>query len=273
MFLRHGHDTDPGTRGSRNRNAPRNASDAIAANPRSYEQIRFSDSGNSPFILATAEGTSPTVALPPTLSQYAPIDVSILSTFGENLVENRVHRELLHLAFFGVFDHLAFTVDRGGTVTLARRGAQSQAQGRCGFVVANLDGVAGVVNLITLLPDSPADNRVRLAVFRAIYGHRSYESLCHNGRRRGHPYCGARRQGVARRPGGIECGRTQGSGTGEQTARGSFHHKSPHYRILLKEWWTCADSNCRPLPCEDSQRWHPARGRVPVSSVLAASTV
>jgi hypothetical protein len=70
---------------------------------------------------ATAEGTSPTVALPPTLSQYAPIDVSTISSFGENLVENRVHRELLHLAFFGVFDHLAFTVDVAGTVTLRGR--------------------------------------------------------------------------------------------------------------------------------------------------------
>ena len=122
---------------------------------------------------ATAEGTSPTVALPPTLSQHAPIDVSILSTFGENLVENRIHQELLHLAFFGVFDHLAFTVDRSGTVTLRGEALSPRLRDDAAFVVANLDGVSGVVNLISLLPDSPADNRVRLAVFRAIYGHRS----------------------------------------------------------------------------------------------------
>jgi len=122
---------------------------------------------------ATAEGTSPTGALLPTLSQYAPIDVSSIPSFGENLVETRVHRELLHLAFFGVFDHLAFTVDGAGTVTLRGQVLSPRLRDDAAFVVANLDGVGGVVNLITLLPDSPADNRVRLAVFTAIYGHRS----------------------------------------------------------------------------------------------------
>ena len=32
---------------------------------------------------------------------------------------------------------------------------------------------SSVVNLITILPVDPADNRIRLAVFSAIYGHRS----------------------------------------------------------------------------------------------------
>ena len=122
---------------------------------------------------ATAQGTSPTVTLLPTLSQYAPIDVSTIPSFGESILENRVHRELLHLAFFGVFDHMAFTVDGSGIVTIRGQVLSPRLRDDAAFVVGNLDGVGGVVNLITLLPDSPADNRVRLAVFSAIYGHRS----------------------------------------------------------------------------------------------------
>jgi hyperosmotically inducible protein len=120
-----------------------------------------------------AKGTSPIVTLPPTLSQYAPIDVSSLSTFGENLTENAIHRELLCLPFFGVFDHLAFTVDRGGTVTLRGQVLSPRLRDDAADIVANIDGVFQVVNLITILPVDPADNRIRLAVFSAIYGQRS----------------------------------------------------------------------------------------------------
>jgi hyperosmotically inducible periplasmic protein len=121
---------------------------------------------------AVAEGTSPPAALPPTLSQYAPLNVSRISTFGENIIESAVHRELLNLPFFGVFDHLAFTVD-GGTVTLRGQVLIPRLRDDAADVVANIEGVGRVVNLVTLLPDSPADNRIRLAVFTAIYGHRS----------------------------------------------------------------------------------------------------
>jgi hypothetical protein len=120
-----------------------------------------------------AKATSPTVALPPTLSQYAPIDVSSLSTFGENLIESAVHHELLSLAFFGVFDHLAFTADHAGTVTLHGQVLSPRLRDDAADVVANIDGVFNVVNLITVLPVDPADNRIRLAIFTAIYGHRS----------------------------------------------------------------------------------------------------
>ena len=61
----------------------------------------------------------------------------------------------------------------GGVVTLRGEALSPRLRDDAAFIVTNLDGVAGVVNLISLLPDSPADNRVRLAVFRAIYGHRS----------------------------------------------------------------------------------------------------
>src|SRR4030095_8526555 len=109
-----------------------------------------------------ANGTNPPAGLLPTLSQYAPINVSSLSTFGENLIENAVHRELLNLAFFGVFDNLEFTVDLVGHVTLRGQVLSPRLRDDAAFVVAHIEGVGNVANLITLLPDSPADNRVRI---------------------------------------------------------------------------------------------------------------
>jgi hyperosmotically inducible protein len=123
------------------------------------------------YCAAAERPPSPTV-LPPALSQYAPLNVSNLSTFGENLIESEVHRELLELPFFGVFDHLAFAAD-GGTVVLHGQVLNPRLKGDAETVVANLAGVGRVVNMITFLPDSPADNRIRLAVFGAIYGHPS----------------------------------------------------------------------------------------------------
>ena len=87
-------------------------------------------------------------------------------------MESEVHRELLHLAFFGVFDHLAFTV-KGGTVILHGQVFHPTLKDDAAEVVAGIPGVFQVINLITFLPDDPADNRVRIAVFTAIYGHPS----------------------------------------------------------------------------------------------------
>jgi hyperosmotically inducible periplasmic protein len=119
-----------------------------------------------------AWGTSHAWVYPPSLSEYAPLNVSIVSTFGENAMESEVHRDLLNLAFFGVFDHLEFAV-HGATVILQGQVFNPDLKYDAAEVAANIPGVEHVVNLITFLPDSPADNRVRIAVFKAIYGHSS----------------------------------------------------------------------------------------------------
>jgi hyperosmotically inducible periplasmic protein len=119
-----------------------------------------------------AWGTSPTGGYPASLSEHAPLCVSNVSTFGENTMESEVHRELLQLAFFGVFDHLEFAV-HGDTVILHGQVFHPDLKYDAAEVVAGIPGVEQVINLITFLPDSPADNRVRIAVFTAIYGHSS----------------------------------------------------------------------------------------------------
>jgi hyperosmotically inducible periplasmic protein len=121
---------------------------------------------------AVVRGTSPSGVFPPDLSHYKPLCVSNVSTFGENLVEGEIHRELLNLPYFGVFDHLDFIVN-GFTVVLQGQVFHPRLRDDAAEIVAHISGVGQIVNLITYLPDSPADNRIRIAVFTAIYSHPS----------------------------------------------------------------------------------------------------
>jgi hyperosmotically inducible protein len=84
-------------------------------------------------------------------------------------LENEIRRELLMLPYYGVFDLLTFSVEKGGTVRLmgytVRPTLKSDAERR----VKSLSGVEQVVNDIEVLPTSPADDRIRLAIARNIY--------------------------------------------------------------------------------------------------------
>lgn len=92
-----------------------------------------------------------------------------LSEKGEARIAREVRHELIMLPYYTVFDNLAYKVN-GGTVTLigqvTRPTLKSDAEG----VVKNIEGVEQVVNQIEVLPPSPMDDRIRRAVFRAIYG-------------------------------------------------------------------------------------------------------
>ena len=83
-------------------------------------------------------------------------------------LEREIRHELVMLPYYGVFDNLAFQVE-GTKVTLlgevTRPALKSDAEG----VVKRIEGVAGVNNQIEALPLSPNDNRIRPAVYRAIY--------------------------------------------------------------------------------------------------------
>jgi hyperosmotically inducible protein len=106
------------------------------------------------------------------LSQFAPLSVSRVSTFGENPIEHGVHSGLLKLPYFGVFDHLAYTVE-GDTVILFGQVMNPNLIADAADVAWTVPGVNRVVNRIRFLPDSPVDNRIRLAIFSAIYSHPS----------------------------------------------------------------------------------------------------
>jgi hyperosmotically inducible protein len=88
----------------------------------------------------------------------------------EQRIQKEVRHELLMLPYLNVFDNLAFKVE-GYKVTLlgqvTRPGLKSDAEN----AVKGIEGVEKVENQIEVLPVSPNDDRLRLRLFRAIYGY------------------------------------------------------------------------------------------------------
>ena len=83
-------------------------------------------------------------------------------------LEKEVRHELVMLPFYGVFDNFAFKVD-GYKVTLLGQVTRPTLKADAERVVKGIEGVESVENQIDVLPLSPNDDRIRLAVYRAIY--------------------------------------------------------------------------------------------------------
>jgi hyperosmotically inducible protein len=94
---------------------------------------------------------------------------SQMRNMGQDRIAREVRHELVMLPYYGVFDDLAFTVS-GGTVTLLGQVRQPTLKDDAGRVVKSIEGVERVDNQIEVLPLSPADDRLRIAVYRSIYG-------------------------------------------------------------------------------------------------------
>ena len=84
-------------------------------------------------------------------------------------LEKEVRHELVMLRFYGVFDNLEFKVD-GRRVTLLGQVTSPTLKTEAERVVKGIEGVESVDNQIEVLPLSPNDDRIRRAVYRAIYG-------------------------------------------------------------------------------------------------------
>src|SRR5271167_3037698 len=96
-------------------------------------------------------------------------DAQIPGSADETQIAQEVRHQLVMLPYFGVFDDLGFTVD-GGAVTLVGEVTRPTLKSDAGNVVKRVEGVTNVVNNIEVLPLSPNDDRIRRAVYRAIYG-------------------------------------------------------------------------------------------------------
>ena len=79
-----------------------------------------------------------------------------------------VERALQRLPYYGVFDFLAFGVDRG-VVTLKGYAYQGNLAADAARAVKRVSGVDEVANTITRLPASQNDDRIRWATFYKIY--------------------------------------------------------------------------------------------------------
>ncbi len=89
-------------------------------------------------------------------------------------IQKEVRHELLMLPYFGVFDNIEYKVE-GDTVTLLGSVTRPVLKSDAENVVKHIEGVSHVVNQIDVLPPSPMDDRLRRALFRAIYGDASLE--------------------------------------------------------------------------------------------------
>jgi hyperosmotically inducible protein len=81
-----------------------------------------------------------------------------------------IRHELIMLPYYGVFDNLAYKVD-GYNVTLLGQVTRPTLKSDAERVVKNIEGVQNVTNNIEVLPVSPNDDRLRLALYQSIYGH------------------------------------------------------------------------------------------------------
>ena len=85
-------------------------------------------------------------------------------------LEREVRSRLLQLPYYGVFDYLTFQV-HGYDVTLDGSVTRPTLRGDAEAAVRRIEGVGRLTNRIEVLPLSPYDDRLRISVYRAVYGH------------------------------------------------------------------------------------------------------
>jgi hyperosmotically inducible protein len=96
------------------------------------------------------------------------------SAKSQERITKEVRHELLMLPYFGVFDYIAYKVD-GYNVTLLGQVVRPSLKSDAENVVKRIEGVEKVDNQIEVLPPSPMDDRLRVQLYRAIYGYSALE--------------------------------------------------------------------------------------------------
>jgi len=87
---------------------------------------------------------------------------------GPDRLAREVRHELVMLPYYGIFDNLAFRVN-GANVTLLGQVTRPTLKSDAERVVKGIEGVESVTNDIEVLPLSPDDDRIRRAVYRALF--------------------------------------------------------------------------------------------------------
>ena len=92
------------------------------------------------------------------------------SSRAQERIQREVRHELLMLPYVGVFDYLAYNVN-GYDVTLIGQVVRPSIKPDAESAIKRIEGVEKVNNQIEVLPPSPMDDRLRIRLFRAIYGY------------------------------------------------------------------------------------------------------
>lgn len=114
-----------------------------------------------------------------------------------NLAE-AVRKQIVTNTLYGVFDSIHFAIKGGDTVILKGWASRPSLKSSLENSIKRINGVKTVQNEIDVLPLSPNDDRIRAAVYRAIY---SYGPLQRYTSNRGPG--SMNRNSVARQAGGI----------------------------------------------------------------------
>ena len=85
-------------------------------------------------------------------------------------IVKEVRHEILMLPYFDVFDNINFRVD-GYNIVLMGQVTRPTLKSDAERVVKGIEGVENVNNQIEVLPLSPHDDRLRVALYRTIYGY------------------------------------------------------------------------------------------------------
>ena len=104
-----------------------------------------------------------------------PVLFSLICT-GATPTEERLNKEvrkaLITLPYYSVFDDLSYRIS-GDTVELFGEVTKPVLKDDAEGAVKRIEGVKQVKNNIEVLPLSPADDGIRIALYRAIYGNPS----------------------------------------------------------------------------------------------------
>jgi hyperosmotically inducible protein len=88
-------------------------------------------------------------------------------------LQKEVRHELVMLPYYSLFDWLQFEVKPDDSVVLMGQVTRPTLKSDSENVVKRIEGVTGVVNQIEVLPPSSSDDRIRRAVYRAIFSFNS----------------------------------------------------------------------------------------------------
>ncbi len=90
---------------------------------------------------------------------------------GLSETQKQVRKALVTLPFYSVFDNFRFEVQDEGKVVLSGQTIRPSLKKSAQKVVERLEGIEEVENRIEVLPVSFQDDRLRVALYRALYGH------------------------------------------------------------------------------------------------------
>jgi hyperosmotically inducible periplasmic protein len=85
----------------------------------------------------------------------------------QNMIKE-IRHQLVLLPYYSVFDNLSFRIE-GSKVVLLGQVVRPTLKSDAGAAVKSVEGVSSVQNDIEVLPNSPMDDQLRRAVYRAIY--------------------------------------------------------------------------------------------------------